>query len=452
MLSLGCARVLHRLGVRTTQLTPLVVNYSTNDLISQEYVVRAPTPNIVQPTQDIYKTISSRFSELGRKVAIVDGQSCREQSYNELLEDTSKFSTSLQKMGFGKGDVMCVVSPNSLEYPAVFLGVLRSGGVVSTSNPAFTANELAFQFNNSKAKIVATTPGCLPAVQEAATQAKVDKVIVIDTSDPQSSSKDLISYQSMLKDCGSWMDSVTTDLDDVAILPYSSGTTGFPKGVMLTNYSVVSNLFQLEHPDILDLTDNPSNCLLGILPYFHIYGMVVVLLSSLFAGTKVVSLPQFEPEIFLSAIDKYDVNIAHLVPPLVLFLAKHPLVEKYKLNSLDEIVTGAAPLGGDVVKAAVARTSCKLIRQGYGLTETSPVTHMMARSLGTQYPGSIGHCIRSTLTKIVDPESGDSLPPNCEGEVWISGPQVMKGYLNNPEATSASITPDGWFRSGDVGK
>ena len=436
--------------LRFSAVIPRATHFS--NLIGQDYVVKGSTPDIEAPNRDIYSFISKRFSKFGPKIAIVNGNTGRQYSYNELDESICKFSSSLQNNGFNSGDVMCVVSPNSPEYPVVFLSVLRCGGVVSTCNPAFTASELAFQFQNSNAKIVATIPQCLPAVQEAAARAKVRKIVVIDTGDPQSSSTSLMSYQSMLREPGSILNSVASNPYDVAVLPYSSGTTGFPKGVMLTNYSIASNVLQLIHDEILDLESNPSNCLIGILPFFHIYGMVVVLLSSLYAGTKVVSLPQFEPESFLSTVDRYNVNIAHLVPPLVLFLAKHPLVDKYDLSSLQEILTGAAPLGGEMVTAAVSRIKCRLIRQGYGLTETSPVTHMMPRSLGTKYPGSIGECIRSTRTKIVDPDSGESLPANTEGEVWISGPQLMKGYLNNADATQGCLTADGWFKSGDIGE
>ena len=429
---------------------PLVSRFSS--LIGPDCVVSGSTPDIELPKHGIYKTVSEEFSKFGSRTAIVNGLTGREYSFNELDENICKFSSSLLRMGFGRGDVMCIVSPNSTEYPVAFLGVLRSGGVVSTCNPAFTSNELAFQFQNSNAKMVTTVPECLSTVQEAAAQSKVEKIIVIDTDDPQHSSGFLISYQSMVKESGSTLDAIHTDLCDVAVLPYSSGTTGFPKGVMLTNRSVTSNLLQLIHPEFFDLKkNNPSSCLMGVLPFFHIYGMVVVLLSSLFSGSKLISLPKFEPEIFVGTIDRYKVSILHVVPPLVLFLAKHPIVENYDLSSVDEIMTGAAPLGGEVVEAAMDRSKCKLIRQGYGLTETSPVTHMMPRSLGTKYPSSIGECLRSCITKVINPETNEALPPNTEGELWINGPHIMKGYLNNPEATRNCIMEGGWFKTGDVG-
>ena len=245
------------------------------------------------------------------------------------------------------------------------------------------------------------------------------------------------------------LDPVPTDLNDVVLLPYSSGTTGPPKGVMLTNYNVCCNLRQMTHPELFNFPDEPSLRLLGVVPFFHMYGIVIVILSSLYGGTSVVSLPKFEPDSFLAAIEKYRVHIAHIVPPIVIFLAKHPLVDKYDLSSLQQLISAAAPLGGDMVNLAVERTKSKVIlRQVYGLTETSPVTPL---SFGTQYPSSVGQPVRSMKMKVVDPETKKALPANTEGEVWAFGPNVMKGYLNNEAATRACILDDGWIMTGDIG-
>lgn len=423
-----------------------------SSIIGSDYVVRSPLPDIEIPKEDIYTMVSRNFSKFGTKIGMVDGISGREYSFNELDECTCKFSSSLQRRGFGRGDVMCVVSPNCPEYAVIFLGVLRAGGVVSTCNPTYTVDELAYQFKNSGAKIVTTIPDILSTVQAAAAKANVESIIILDSNDPQNSTGNLISYQSLVKDSGPLCIPVPSEPDDVAVLPYSSGTTGLPKGVMLTNCNVNSNLLQMINPELFTYLEKPSTCLMGILPFFHIYGMVVVLLSSLYGGAKIVSLPKFEPDSFLSSIEKHRIDTAHIVPPLILFFAKHPLVDKYDLSSLCEIMTGAAPLGGEMVNAVIDRTKCDLIRQGYGLTETSPVTHMMPRSLETEFPSSVGHCIRSVKVKIVDPETKEALPPNLDGELWLYGPNIMKGYLNNPEATHDSLVENGWFRSGDLGK
>ena len=427
-----------------------------SNLIGTDYVVKSPFPDIpaLQQEDDIYHMITRNFSKFGSKVGLIEGLSGREYSYNEIEESSSKFSSGLQRLGFTKGDVLGIVAPNCPEYAIIYLGVLATGGVVSASNPIFSSDELAYQFKNSGTKIVVTVPSNLSKVQEAAAKTNVEKIVVIETSPPPqttTSSGKTVSYHSLITDSGSLFNPVQTGLDDVVILPYSSGTTGLPKGVMLTNRSVGSNLLQLTGPELFTLHD-PGTCLIGILPFFHIYGMVIVLFSSLLAGSKTVTLPQFVPETFLSSIEKYRVNIVHVVPPLVIFFGKHPIVGNYDLSSVGDIMTAAAPLGGDVVKAASDRTGCQLIRQGYGLTEASPITHMMPKSIGMKCPDSIGHCVRSLKAKIVDVESGEVLPSNKEGELWLNGPNLMKGYLNNPEATRECLTGDGWLKTGDMGE
>ncbi len=424
---------------------------SIPQVISSDYVVRSPLPDIKLPNEGIYKMILKNFPKFGSSPAIIDGVLGKKFSYNELDESSYTLSSSLQKLGFHKGDVMCIVMPNCPEYTVLYLGILAAGGVVSTCNHSYTAVELAYQFRNSKVKIVATSTSLLEKVKLAADKAGVDSIVVVDEDQSQSSCGKVTSYHSLIKANGPLLEPVPTGLNDVAILPYSSGTTGAPKGVMLTNYNVCCNLRQLTHPELFNLPEEPSSCLMGVVPFFHIYGIVVVLLSSLYGGTSVVSLPKFQPESFLSAIEKYKVNIAHIVPPMVIFLAKHPLVQDYNLSSLNQILTGAAPLGGDMVNLAVERTGCKLIRQHYGQTEASPVTHMMPCSLGLQFPSSVGHPIRNIRVKVVHPDTKHVLPPNTEGEIWNHGPNIMKGYLNNTTATQNTLE-DGWIKTGDIGR
>ena len=422
-------------------------------IIGPDNIVKSPLPDIDLPKDDLYTCVFKDFAKHGSKVALVHGETGREYTFNEIDELTSKFSSSLRRHGFQQGDVLAIVSPNLPEYATLVFGTLAAGGTVCTCNPTYSIDELAYQFQNSGSKIVATVPEVLHTVREAAEKANIARVIVVDTLDPSPhrGTDGLLSYTDMVTDSGSLFSPVKRSPNDLAILPYSSGTTGLPKGVMLTNLNVASNIQQMQHPEIFDLRQE-GTCIAGILPFFHIYGMVVILYSSLQCGAKTVTMSKFEPELFLSSLEKYKVSLAYLVPPLVLFLAKHPLVDNYNLSSLSEIFSGAAPLGGDVVKAAHERINCNLIRQGYGLSETSPVTHTMPKFFQMSKPDSIGHPVRSMLAKIVNPDTGESLPAGEEGELWLSGPNVMKGYLNRPEATRDCITDDGWFKSGDVGK
>ena len=417
--------------------------------IDTNNVVKSPLSDVNIPETNLYNHVFQDASMFGSRIAIVNGETGREYSFAEIQENTQKASSALNRSGLQRGDVVSLVAPNCTEYPIMFLATLASGGIVSTCNPAYTEEELTFQFKNSGSKIVAAVPSVLPTVQKAAEKSGVEKIIVLDDTEQRGSG--FISYRSLVEDTGSRFNPVPVDAkNDIAVLPYSSGTTGLPKGVMLTHYNVIANLCQIQHPQLFDFRQD-GVCLLGLLPFFHIYGMVVTLLSSLYCGSKMVNLSKFDGDMFLSAIQKYRINIAHLVPPIVLFLAKHPSVDKYDTSSIDMVMSGAAPLGGEIVKAARERLGCRLVRQGYGLTECSPVTHITPEILEMKKPDSIGIPICNMQVKVIDTKSGENLPAGREGEVLVRGPNVMKGYLNLPDATKASVTEDGWFRTGDIG-
>jgi acyl-CoA synthetase (AMP-forming)/AMP-acid ligase II len=190
--------------------------------------------------------------------------------------------------------------------------------------------------------------------------------------------------------------------------------------------------------------------MIGILPFFHIYGMIVVMSLALSKGATVVSMPRFDLEQFLSIVEKYKVTFAPLAPPIVLALAKHPLVDKFNLSSLRLIISGAAPLGADVEKACADRLGC-FVTQGYGMTESSPVLHFRPMPEGKEKLGSIGQIAPNTEVMVTDVSTREPLGPNQEGEIWARGPQVMKGYLNNPAATASTVDREGWLRTGDIG-
>ena len=417
--------------------------------IQPSNIVTSPYPDIKYSPLDLYSHVFQNFSRYGNKTALVDGISGQEYSFNQIDELTSKFSSGLNRLGFNKHDVLSIVAPNSTAFPIIIFGVIASGGILSTCNPTCTVEELASQLKNSNARLVTTTPQLLPTVTEAVKDSMVEKIILIDGENIQRRGNEVLSFKSLLEDSGSLFNPVSSDLNETALLPYSSGTTGLPKGVMLTHQNITSNLLQLHHPDIFDLTKE-GTCLIGVLPFVHLYGMVM-LIASLCYGSRIVVLPEFVPDLFLRSLQDHKVSLAHLVPPLILFLAKHPLVERYDLSSLDKVITAAASVGGETVKATKERIGCRIICQCYGLTEAC-VTHVMADQLHMAKPGSIGPCLRSLASKIVNPESGVALGPGEVGELLLKGPNVMKGYLKRPDATKLSFTEDGWLRTGDIGE
>jgi acyl-CoA synthetase (AMP-forming)/AMP-acid ligase II len=227
-------------------------------------------------------------------------------------------------------------------------------------------------------------------------------------------------------------------------LPYSSGTTGLCKGVMLTHRNLVGNIAQL----LTLLQLQPADSLIAVLPFFHIYGMQVMMNGGLRAGSTVVTLPRFDLEQFLRVHQDYRITRSFVAPPIVLALAKHPLVDKFDLGALTQIMSAAAPLKADLAAACAERLNCE-VAQGYGMTELSPASHLTPP--GWFKPGSVGVTAPNTETRILDPASGADLGIDEDGEICVRGPQVMKGYLNNPQATAAMIEPDGWLHTGDLG-
>jgi acyl-CoA synthetase (AMP-forming)/AMP-acid ligase II len=273
---------------------------------------------------------------------------------------------------------------------------------------------------------------------EAVQHAQVDEVLVFGDA------KGATSFGSLQTEDGP-LPEVTIDVRrDVVALPYSSGTTGLPKGVMLTHFNLVANMCQMDGVEPV----TPDDALIAILPFFHIYGLVPLLNRSLANGATVVVLPRFDLEIFLDTMQRYGVTRAYLVPPIVLALAKQPIVDSYDLSHLQVIISAAAPLGAELAGACAARLGC-IVKQAYGMTELSPATHVAPDD--SDRPGSIGVVISNTECQVIDLATGAPLGAGQQGEILVRGPQVMKGYLAEPAATAHTVDAAGWVHTGDVG-
>jgi acyl-CoA synthetase (AMP-forming)/AMP-acid ligase II len=286
-----------------------------------------------------------------------------------------------------------------------------------------------------------TIPGVLEVARAAAAAVGIEDIFVLGDEAPEGTT----AYADLLGDPAGAPDVGVDPMEDLAVLPYSSGTTGLPKGVMLTHHNLVANLTQLQVGFPIDEED----VLIGVLPFFHIYGLIVILNQGLQAGATIVTMPRFELDGFLGLIEEHRVTRAYVVPPIALALAKHPAVDEADISSVHTVMSGAAPLGSELASAVAERLGCMVV-QGYGMTETSPVTHVI-RPDGQNKPGSIGPPLPLTECRLVDPETGEDVAQGERGELWIRGPQVMAGYLNNPEATAETIDAEGWLHTGDVG-
>lgn len=407
-------------------------------------IFRSPDPDVVIPETSLPAFVFQRAAELADKPAIIDGPSGRTLTYRQLAGAIRLAAAGLAARGFQKGDVFAIYSPNLPEYAVAFHAVATLGGVNTTINPLYTVHELTHQLKDAGAKYLLTIPQFLDKALEAAQAANLREVFVFGEAPGATPFADL------LKNDGHLPTVTLNPTQDLVVLPYSSGTTGLPKGVMLTHHNLVANIAQVNGVDYGRLKVTEKDTVIGILPFFHIYGMVVIMNYAFFVGATVVTMPRFDMEQFLQLIQKYRITFAHLVPPIILGLAKHPLVDQYDVSSLRGIISGAAPLSGELEQACSQRLNC-LVSQGYGMTEASPVTHTRTDQPDVVKPGSIGPAIPNTEVKLVDVATGAELGPNEQGEVLIRGPQIMQGYLNNPQATANTLDRAGWLHTGDIG-
>ena len=403
-------------------------------------IIKGPYPDVSIPETAFTPFVLRRAKELGDKPALIDGPTGRTVSYTQLADSISIVAYNLAQRGFRKGDVCGILSPNCPEYGIAFHAIATLGGIVTPINPLYTKYEVGHQLKDSGARFLITVPACAEKVVEAGEEAGLEELFVFG------SVPGATPFDSLLVDNGRATQVEINPDEDLVALPYSSGTTGLPKGVMLTHRNLVANICQMEGLDYFYETDT----LVCVLPLFHIYGLVVVLNMGLYSGATIVMLPRFELESFLQTLQDYDVSLAHVVPPVVLSLSKNPIVDNYKLPKLKTIFSGAAPLGEELTRACMDRLGCS-IRQGYGMTETSPVTHSSpAPPLDVKF-GSVGVLAPNTECKIVDLATGEALGPGEKGEVCVRGPQIMRGYLNKPEATAHTIDVENWLHTGDIG-
>jgi acyl-CoA synthetase (AMP-forming)/AMP-acid ligase II len=411
-------------------------------------IFKSPYPDVTIPDVPVTDHLLSGVRERLDKTALVDAASGARMTFGELDASIRRVAGGLASRGLAKGDRIAIFSPNTITYPSAFHGTAYAGGVVTTVNPTYTAEELTNQLRDSKARFLITLGPFLEKAREAAEAAGgIEEIFTFDGAAGSTPFAELMAAEP-LADAGRPMIDPAKDL---VALPYSSGTTGLSKGVMLTHRNLVANMVQLKGTDSLCRPITDKDTITAVLPFFHIYGLGVIMNYALWKGATLVVFQRFDLEQFLGAIQEHGVTFAHLVPPILLALAKHPLVDNYDLSSLQGIMSGAAPLGGELAQAVEERLGC-IVGQGYGLTETSPVTHTAPNQRRGQTPyDSIGPSLPNTEIQIVDPETGQSLGPGERGEVWIRGPQVMVGYFAQPGATAATIDENGWLHSGDIG-
>ena len=388
-------------------------------------------------TERVFEGLTPRLDD----VVLIDGVDGRKFTAGDVIDHVKRLAGGLREAGHVPQKPVALMAPNSPEYCIIFHAIAWAGGTITTLNPTYTAHEIRHQLRDSGAGLLITVPATLAVAKEALKELPEVQICVIGSADDDDSG----DCQSLAELYGTAQEQqYPVDLDRHSVaLPYSSGTTGLPKGVCLSHRSLSMNIDQTAKGAEFQAGETAA----AFLPFFHIYGMTVLMNMHLACGGVLVTMPRFDLEVFLRICQDHRARRMWIVPPVALALAKHPLVDDYDLSALEQVFSGAAPMGNALSDAVASRFDCAML-QGYGMTELAPVSHITP--LSTPRSGASGLAVPNTRCRIVSPETGADLPPGEEGELWIKGPQVMIGYLNNEQATKDTLTADGWLKTGDM--
>ncbi len=385
-----------------------------------------------------------------------------QMTYREFMERRDRFATALHELGIRKGDKVAVYLPNCPQFAIAAFGALRIGATITCVNPLFAPREVQFQLSDSESRVVVTTDTLYPKVKAVKEDTPLEHVIVLNLRGEKpkvEKEPGVLYFDEMIEKASPKPPKVEIDpKEDIAVLQYTGGTTGIPKGCMLTHYNVLSNAWQMRPigevmKEKLGIERLKRLC---VLPWYHIYGQTCDLVGGLGDGQLLVIFDRFDPGKVLDAIQQYKPHIFLVVTPILLFLLQHPKIREVDFSSLKLVNAGAAPLPVEIAKQWKEITGVE-VQEGYGLSEASPVTHTTASPFfATKIKlGSAGVPLPWTLEAIVDPETLEFLPLGETGELVVAGPQVMKGYWKRPDETEKVFFEAGgikWLRTGDVAK
>ncbi|MBN9189175.1 MAG: AMP-binding protein [Microbacterium sp.] len=410
-------------------------------------------PDVEIPDVSVYDYLFGTLTEEDlARVALIDPATGAETTYGALRAQVNAFAGALAARGVETGTVVGLLCPNVPAFATVFHGVLRLGATVTTINSLYTAGEIEKQLTDAGATWLITVSPLLPQAEAAAAAVGIPaaRLIVLDGAGAQGPDghpnlRELLMEQRTPPEVA--FDPAT----HVAVLPYSSGTTGIPKGVMLSHRNLVANVAQCVPNMNLDASDR----VLAVLPFFHIYGMTVLLNLALRKRATLVTMPRFDLVEFLTIIQNFGCTYLYIAPPIAVALAKHPIVDQFDISSVHTVFSGAAPLDGETAEIAGRRINARML-QGYGMSELSPVSHAMHFARHDVPVSSVGQTLPNEVCKLVDTETGEEITEfeadgkTRPGELWVKGPNVMLGYLNRPDATAETIDADGFLHTGDV--
>lgn len=396
----------------------------------------------LQDDIDVYSFLFEQNQYFNKEPVFVDAYSNEVITFQGLKQRVNALAKGFHNHGISESDIIGIYSPNHLEYPLAIYAALRIGACLTPANPSYTVQELNNQLLDSNTKWLITIPDLLGNAFNAIQGTQVKEVFVFGNIG--------VGNVRPLRSLEAFGELPAIQFRDfkqkLSFLCYSSGTTGKPKGVETTHYNSVSNILQIEAVE-----KNTGNIWCDVLPMYHMFAQILFILLAPRLGVTTIVHSKFDFEVFLQSIEKYQVTDLHVVPPMFLLLAKSPLVDKYNIKSLKSIMVAAAPTGKEMEAEVFKRVGMRA-RQAYGMTELSPCATLGAVSIDMGPSGTVGRLIPNTVAKVVDPTTGKLLGIDQEGEIWIKGPQVMKGYLNRPDATAETIDQEGFLHTGDIGK
>ncbi|KAH8272304.1 hypothetical protein KR018_001562 [Drosophila ironensis] len=436
---------------RAVSDTDKYLHYSPED----GYYKTSPFDPIAVPNVPLHEYVWRDFKKWENQTAAVCVITDRQYTFAQMRDASAAFAVRLQtQFKLFKPDVVAICLPNLPEYPIASLGAIEAGVTVTTVNPIYTADEIARQLTFSGAKfLVGTVPIFATLSQACKLAGKQIPIAVVRTTPDEALPAGAIDFSELTSTQNIRYEDLqvpkNATADDLVFLPFSSGTTGLPKGVMLSHNNITSNCEQVQASLPLD-PYGPHPTLPAVLPFFHIYGLTVVMLSKLGQGCRLATMPCFKPDDFMRSLDQYKGSILNLVPPIALFMINHPKLNEETAPELRVVMSGAAPIGQHDVERFLKKFPKVTFKQGYGMTEASPVV-LLTPEGNTRY-ASTGVLPANTESKIVplDGSNAKGLGPRSTGELCVRGPQVMAGYLNNAEANEVTFFPGNWLRSGDV--